>query len=174
MNDSDCSSLRQLAYRFARHWGCADSDAEDVAQEALLAALAKLQKGPTTLTYGWFYVVTRRLASKRRAHDIRERSRNSQASTVALLPNDHSILVSEIKHLPSLTARDRDLLRGLLDDRSHAQIAAALGWGTKSVGIRVRRLIQKIQKTMMVPPSRPGGKTKTSAGHRRRAIRTPR
>ncbi len=148
MVEADYENWRRVAYRFALHWGCAPSDADDIAQQALLSAL---EKGPAAFTHGWFYVVTRRAACQSRARNTRDVSTDTLATAVPLASADHAVLISEIGNLAALNARDRDLLRELLHGRSHSEIAVAFGWGTKSVGIRLQRLIQKIQKAILVP-----------------------
>lgn len=146
MVEADFENWRRVAYRFAQHWGCAPPDADDIAQQALLSAL---KKGPAAFTHGWFYVVTRRAAFHSRARIKREMSTGTQTTIVPIASADHAVLISEIGSLAALNARDRDLVQELLQGRSHSEIAVAFGWSTKSVGIRLQRLIRKIQKAIL-------------------------
>lgn len=147
MTDAACSSWSKVAYRFARHWGCDESDADDVAQEALLLAL---MAGDRAFSHAWFFVITRRLASRLRAR-ARHEFLCAAPSAPQTLPDDSRLLVNEIRNLASLRRSERNLLQALLNGSSQAEIGAVFGWGTKSVGVRVRRLVRKIRQAMSSP-----------------------
>lgn len=151
IDEAGCRTWRQLAFRFARHWGCTESDAEDVAQQALLSALTV---GASAFTHGWFYVTTRRLSSRVRARARRECLVAEFPPAPCVWPDDSSLLLREIEALRALKPAEHELLRELLKGRSHAEIAGNFGWHPKSVGVRAQRLVRKIQSVVLNAPTR--------------------
>lgn len=145
MAECDWLYWRQLAYRFARHWRCNSADADDIAQQAILAAI--IAGSASRLNHGWFFVVTRRAASDMRARMAREAPAGSFEIAV-VQPDERTLLLSEIRQSAVLRSRDHALVARLLEGRSHAEIAAEFGWNTKSVGSRIRRVVDKVQKTV--------------------------
>lgn len=149
MKGPDWEEWRRVAFSFARHWGCSPADADDIAQQAVVAAL---QKGSDACTHAWFFVVTRRCAAQLRARVSRENTEESVVASGTSLPQDQFVLLSEIERNTPMTAGEHDLLHQLREGRSHAEIAMSFGWGKNSVGVRIQRFLRKLQTSACAPP----------------------
>lgn len=159
-----------LIYRWCRHWGASQSDAEDITQETLLAVYLRIMRyehGGRYSFRAWLRKIAKRVWIK-----ILERSIRNKA-----LGSDQSMDAASIEQLISLSARDdllhrfddlaRDEIRDLVFQRvksrvaentwmayylndheklSGEEIAAKLGMSVGAVHVsahRVRKLIRE-------------------------------
>ena len=132
---------RQAALRWCR---CA-SDADDVAQEAVLRLLA--QDVPPTNVCGWLSVVTRRMAGRQREREQRRAKAESAFALCAEPQHDPDLFLDVGLVLTSIGKRDRAVLLRIVEGAHSRDIAAEFGCGVRDVGQMVARARQKARRT---------------------------
>jgi RNA polymerase sigma factor (sigma-70 family) len=143
----DWSALTRAAIRFARLWRLAGEDAEDIAQQALLALVRS--KRPIHAPLDWLFVVTRRLTLRARTREQQLRAALSErqacrdvpvaAARDALTVSLHSLATDH-----TLPLRDRRILIWTAVGYSHAEIARRLNCSRADVGQYVARARKRI------------------------------
>lgn len=144
----DWPELMRLAMQFARVRCTSVEDARDIAQDALLALVAdpSAVRDPVS----WLFVVTRRLAAKRRAQNrfrpldgtlllgLRSQSWADRPTAAAL--------VRWLRTNRRLDTRDRRVLSLVAMGRTHAEIAARIGCSRRDVGQYIRIALRHVER----------------------------
>lgn len=143
--DSDPAHLVRMATRMARRWCESPSDAEDVAQDAIVLLLRQASQ-PLNVA-SWLYVVTRRLAHRQH---LRSRARLDAEHEYGCgrrsTPGDRDATLEAKRILARLAWRDRRLLGFVLEGALSREIAAAFGCQVRDVGQMVSRARRKAQR----------------------------
>jgi RNA polymerase sigma factor (sigma-70 family) len=144
-SDSEIHCLVDIARRMALRWCRIQSDAEDIAQEAMLRYLTS--EPPPDKPLAWLSVVVRRLSH--RSHLRAAARRTAEARYVAALQSALSeshfrLHLQEI--LSKLGGRHRRVIALLAAGAQSRDIAAAFGVKVRDVGqmvARARRLARR-------------------------------
>lgn len=129
--------------------------AEDVTQGVFLALAsqaAKLKRHPV-LT-GWLFTATRFVAAKTLRGQRRWQNREAEANAAYAIPDPNDALAQETRTaiddaLYELGEKDRAvLLLRFFEERSHADIAAALGSSENAVRMRTERALEKLRSRL--------------------------
>jgi len=146
MSDDGFDALLQIAKRIAVRWSRAD-EAEDVAQEALTRMIASGAE-PDNAT-AWLYVVTRRVAYRRRARELaRTRAEHSYMSASYRGDPSAELLLDIDAALRMLPHRDRSLLTHVARGAVASEIAREFGCEVRDVGQMVARARKKVRRFM--------------------------
>ena len=138
----DWSALTRAAIRFARLWRFHGEDAEDIAQQALLALVRS--KRPIHAPLDWLFIVTRRLALRARSRERQLRAVLSEQRACGEVPvaaagTGLTVSLHRLASDQTLTVRDRRILIWTAFGYSHAEIAHRLNCARADVGQYVAR-----------------------------------
>ena len=138
----DVKVLKTISLRMARRWCFSPEQAEEIAQESLLRFL--MCRRQVQKPNAWFYLVTRRLATREWSRTIRreEAERDSQTPHPNLSDSlDFFIDVKKI--LGMLPDRDQKILELAISGASHRELASRFGRPVRDVGQMLARARQK-------------------------------
>lgn len=144
----DWSTLTRAAIRFARHWRLRGADAEDIAQQALLALVRS--KRPIHAPLDWLFIVTRRLAIRARNREERLRATLSERHTCVDVPaapagSGLTVFLHSLATDQTLPVRDRRILIWTAFGYSHTEIARRLDCSRADVGQYIARARKRIR-----------------------------
>lgn len=154
-------ALRFLAVRLAQAYGLSLDDAEDVAQEALLAFL--LAEEPIQAPKAWLRRVVVRFVLRLQSRQDRFLPLPSDPKALAQIPEISPELGLELSRILSqLPPRPRTLLVLTAAGYSQREIAEILGCSVKQLGSEIARAQKKARKLRESAPSGPRSPVKPS------------
>jgi DNA-directed RNA polymerase specialized sigma24 family protein len=131
----------------AARWSRSVQDAEDVAQEAVIRLLSA---GVTPdNAAAWLYVVTRRLANRRRIRELaRQNAERCYLSCAQCCEMNVDLLIDIGSALNRLPHRDRSLLTHVAVGAVASEIARTFDCQVRDVGQMVARARRKVRRFM--------------------------
>lgn len=136
LDDADLTEARELAYRRARRGGASYADADDIAQDSVITAMENVADGK--IGDDAFIPWTGGIASKRVITTARSEGRRSARQTRYATERERTCgEIDESEYvlgwdwvkeaMAHLTARQRDVVRLVMQGRSTDEIASMLG-----------------------------------------------
>jgi RNA polymerase sigma factor (sigma-70 family) len=146
LSDEDITQLLLIARRTSLRWCRSPSEADDVAQEAVLRLLRQQILPSNART--WLFVVARRIAGRERARDqIRTQAECAFLAAQRSHRFDPDLFLDVGRVLSSMKNRDSRLLLRVLEGVGSQEIAAEFGCRTRDVGQMVARARGKARRT---------------------------
>jgi RNA polymerase sigma factor (sigma-70 family) len=145
--------LTRIARRFARLWSNNVADAEDIAQDAILALFQQATRVRDPLA--WLFTVTRHIAARR--HILRQRlpiAPDVLPTGCSALQDDRpgvAVALRLVRADPRLSPRDRVVLSLMALGYTHREIAARIGCSRSDIGQYLSRALNRLGEFPATP-----------------------
>lgn len=138
----DWNQIRELAIRFARLWCGRSSDAEDVAQDAIIALLR--HSDDLHDPDGYLFTSVKRIALRKMRGQRRQHSLESINTALAAPVSETAFVRRALWDAARLSQRDKVVLGMTLDGYTQSEIASKLGVTRSVVAQYVARARRKL------------------------------